>query len=415
MAEKKIASTLLETKYFGLVIGLLVFLLLFALSRGTVLISNIEQKLLDMNFRLKNTVTRTQVQQGVSVVQSNPRISPDILIVGIDDKSLSRFGRWPFPRYRHAALVDAFSRIKSQSERERALFIDVFFIEPYETPEDDALLLSSIKASGRVFLETVLTPEENPPGTDEEFFGREDILDQRIGTVTNIKGDWLQVNPFFGVQSPLKPYARATYGYGHANFLAEADKVYRKQPLVARLTELEKEIPLDQLTASEPVDRAHFEHLAWIDKNNAMHEVPYPLTTAVLEDLKRQMAKSAPLQVEEASDNSPGKSYFVVRKYRDTLLPSITLTLALEYMHKKLSDVEVVLGQYIRIPSPEKYNVDNQQWEPYTLAVTPPTYDKDGNVAKPGTFRKVPEVRIPIDHHRIPPHQFHGRAVQRKS
>ena len=76
MAEKKAASKLLETKYFGLVIGLLVFLLLFALSSGTVLISNIEQKMLDLNFRLKNTITRTRVQEGVSVVQANPRISP---------------------------------------------------------------------------------------------------------------------------------------------------------------------------------------------------------------------------------------------------------------------------------------------------------------------------------------------------
>ena len=88
MAEKKAASKILETRYFGLVIGLLVFLLLFALSAGTVLVRSIEQKMLDLNFRLKNTISSTRVQEGVSVVQANPRISPDILIVGIDDKAL---------------------------------------------------------------------------------------------------------------------------------------------------------------------------------------------------------------------------------------------------------------------------------------------------------------------------------------
>jgi adenylate cyclase len=390
VAEKKIASTLLETKYFGLVIGLLVFLLLFALSHLP-LIPNVEQKLLDDNFRLKYTFSSTRLQQGVSVVQSNPRISPDILIVGIDDKSLSRFGKWPFPRYRHADLVNAFARIKNQSERERALFIDVFFIEPSEAPEDDALLLSSIRASGKVFLETVLTGEENNPDSVDEFFGRQDILDQRIGTVGNVKGDWLQVNQFFGVQAPLKPYARATYGYGHANFVPEEDRVYRKQPLIARLSQLEGTIPLDQLTVNEPVDRAHFEHFAWTDKNNAIHEIPYPLTADRLEDLKRQMAKSAP-----PVEGGDAKS-FAVGKYRDLLLPSITLSLALEYMHKKLSDIEVVLGQYIRIPAPEKFNVDTQAWEPYTLLVTPPTYDKDGSVRKPAVYRNVSELRIPID------------------
>ena len=70
--------------------------------------------------------------------------------MGIDDKALDRFGRWPFPRYRHADLINAFSRIKNQGERERALFIDVFFSEPSEVPEDDALLVSSIKSNARV-------------------------------------------------------------------------------------------------------------------------------------------------------------------------------------------------------------------------------------------------------------------------
>ena len=353
--------------------------------------------MLDLNFRLKNSVTRTRVQEGVSVLQANPRISPDILIVGIDDKALARFGRWPFPRYRHADLADSFARIRNQAERERALFIDVFFIEPSATPEDDALLVSSIKNNGRVFLETVLTEEENPPGTDEEFFGRQEILDSRIGTLTNVQGDWLQVSPFLGLQSPLKPYSRATYGFGHANFLPDADQVYRRQPLVARLLRLQKEIPLDQLTVDEPLDRAGFEHLAWIDKNNVTHDIAYPLTAAVLKDLKSQMEKLAPLKVEEATDTAPAKSYFVVRKYRDTFLPSITLALALEYMHKKMSDAEIVLGRYIRIPSPEKYNVDTQRWEPYTLTVTPPEYDQDGNITKQGKYRKVPEVLIPID------------------
>ena len=163
MADKKAASKFLETKYFGLVIGLLVFLLMFALSSGTVLVKSVEQKLLDLNFRFKNTVSSTRPQEGVQVTQANPRISPDILIVGIDDKALDKFGRWPFPRYRHADLINAFSRIKNQGERERALFIDVFFSEPSEVPEDDALLVSSIRNSNRVFLETVLLPGQNAP------------------------------------------------------------------------------------------------------------------------------------------------------------------------------------------------------------------------------------------------------------
>ena len=398
MAEKKTASKFLETRYFGLVIGLVVFLLLYAVGSGTVLVKGIEQKLLDVNFRFKNSVSATRVQEGVNVIQADPRISPDILIVGIDDRALDKFGRWPFPRYRHADLINAFARIKNQGERERALFIDVFFSEPSEVPEDDALLVSSIRNNGRVFLETVLSPGENAPQTVDEFFAREDVLSTSKGTITNIQGDLSKVSPFYGLEAPpLKPYAAAAYRYGHANFLGDGDQIYRRQPLVAKLSQLIKEIPLDELTPSEPLDTAKFEHLSWIDKNSQVHEVPAPLTPAVISDLKRQMAASAPLKVVEATDTDPQKAFYVVRKYRDVFVPSITLSLALEYMHKNLSDIKVVLGQYILIPGPEKFNVDTQQWEKYTIPVTLPQQDKDGKVVKPGTFRTLSEVRIPID------------------
>jgi adenylate cyclase len=398
MAIKKGTSKLFETRYFGLIIGVLVFLLLLLLSTGTVIVKSLEQKMLDLNFRWKNSISSTRVQEGVSVVQGNPRISPDIVIVGIDDKALDRFGRWPFPRYRHADMINAFSRIKNQAERESSLFIDVFFAEPSEKPEDDALLVSSIKANQRVFLETVLLTGENAPQTEEEYYARQDILYARMGTITNITGDWLKVNTFYGLEAPpLKPYGNATYRYGHANFLDDGDQIYRRQPLVAKLSQLVKEIPLDELTPAEPIDRKGFEHLSWVDKSNVMHDVPYPLTERVIAELKGAMAASAPLKVIEATETEPAKSYHVVRKYRDTFMPSITLSLALEYMHKTMADVEVVLGRHIRIPSPQKLNAETREWEPYSVPVTLAEVDADGNVTKPGTFRAVPEVLIPID------------------
>ncbi|RKX86412.1 MAG: hypothetical protein DRP57_01620, partial [Spirochaetes bacterium] len=78
-------------------IGLVIFFIIAALMYGTVIISNLELKVLDLNFRLKNRITESRIQEGVTLEKRNPNISPDILIVGIDDKSLSKFGRWPFP------------------------------------------------------------------------------------------------------------------------------------------------------------------------------------------------------------------------------------------------------------------------------------------------------------------------------
>jgi adenylate cyclase len=397
MAAKRFWKRFLETRYFGLVIGLLVFVLLMVLSLKTVIVGNIEQKVLDFNFRLKNTFSRNWIQEGVSLTQRNPKISPDILIVGIDDKSLDRFGKWPFPRYRFSDLIDSFSHIKNQNERERNIFVDVFFNELDKAAEDDARLVESIRWSGRVFLETVLQEDENVTEKDEEF-SREEILSTRLGTIENIVGDWTKVETYKGVLAPLKPYARAAYGYGQPNFRADPDQVYRRDDLIVKLARLEKEIPLDSLTVDEPLDRKGFERLAWIDKQNVTHNVPYPLTPAVLADLKRQMEKSAPQKAQDTNnDNNPDSYYYVVRKYRDVFIPAMPLSLAVDYFHKKFSDIEVVLGKHIRIPSPEQFNIDTQAWEPYKQVITPPQYDQDGNQVAAGTYRPVPEIRIPIN------------------
>ncbi len=398
MAKKKFWARFLETKYFGLVIGLAVFGLLCYLSYGTVIVQGIEQKVLDFNFRFKNTITARLVQQGVSSTEQNPRISPDIRIIAIDDKSLNRFGKWPFPRYRHADLIDSFSRIKDQDERERSLFLDIFFIEPDKEAENDARLVAAIKNSGRVFLETVMEVEENTPGTEEEYFARQEILEQRFGTLTNIKGDWTKVTNFSGVLSPLKPYARAAYGYGNPSFVSDSDQVYRKQPLIGKLARLLKEIPLGELTVDEPIDRAAFERLAWLDKDSIMHDVKYPLTSEVIAELVREMEKNAPPLAEDTDgDNTPDKFTYVVRKYVDSFIPAIPLALALDYFNKKMSDVEVVLGEYIRIPSPQQLNPETREWEPYKRMTVAPQYDAEGVVVKEGRYDEIPEILIPID------------------
>jgi len=396
VASSKRGRKIFETKYFGLIIGLIIFLVMFLLNHYTVLFSNLELKVLDYNFRLKNMVRESRVQEGVTLERKNPNVSDDIIIVGIDDRTLSKYGRWPFPRYMEANLVNAFSRIRNQNNRERALLLDIFFIEPERQAENDALLVESIKHNKRVFLETVLTYAHN---YDKEFLKRQEILFKNCGEITNVKGDWTKIDTFNGTLPPLQPYARVTYGYGHANFIEDSDTVYRRVPLITKLAVLEKEIPLDKLTVNEPVDRSKFERLAWIDKNNIVHNIPYPLTKEVLANLKIQMEKYAPLKAEDTNnDRQPDKYYYVIRKYRDYFIPAITLSLALDYFNKKLSDVEVVVGKYVKIENPEHYNVKKGKWEPYYVTVRKPVIDrKTGKVIKEGVYKRVNEIKIPIN------------------
>jgi adenylate cyclase len=398
MAEKNRFKKYLETKYFGIVLGVLVFLLLFALSFGTIVVPSLELKVLDLDFRMKNVVTANRAQQGVAVVQQSGKVSPDILIVGIDDKSIARLGKWPFPRHLYADLLNTFSRIKNQNERERAVFLDVFFADPDKTAVEDTQFLEGIKFSGRVFLETVLNDESNPSSVDEDYRARQDLLFSQFGAVQNITGDWTKIAAFKGNTPPLKPYGRAAHQYGHANFLSDDDQVFRQLPLVGKVQQLIKEIPLEELTVDEPVARANLERLAWVDKNNIGHDVAYPLTRGAIDALKKQMQKSAPLKAEDTTGDGKNMKYFyVVNKYRDQLIPSMDLTLALEYFNKKLSDIKIVLGDSILIPSPQMFNMDTQQWEPYKVIVKPGVMDADGNVVKEATYKPVPEIRIPIN------------------
>lgn len=397
MAKK--SSGFFETKYFGLLIGLLVFVVLLIISSQTILISNLELNVLDFNFRLKNFTQRTRVQEGVTLEERNPKISPDILIIGIDDRSLDTFGRWPFPRYTEANLISTFSRIRNQNERERALFLDIFFIEP-SVPEHDVLMVQSIAENQRVFLESVLSRIPNPPGTEQEYFARQEILYERFGKITNIRGDWTKVETLYGIYPPLKPYARAAHGYGHPNFVEDNDQVYRKQPMLVKSAVLLEEIDLDRLSPADLTEREreNFIRLAWMDKDEIFHDVPHPLTEQVIENLRRNMEKRAPQRAEDTNnDNEPDRYYYVVRKYRDSFLPAITLSLALEYFNKDLSDIEIVLGKHVRIPSPQQFDTETQSWEPYQLPVRPAVVDEEGAVVRPAVSRQLDEILIPIN------------------
>ncbi|MDR3201511.1 MAG: adenylate/guanylate cyclase domain-containing protein [Spirochaetales bacterium] len=383
MAAKKRRSRLFETRYFGFVIAAGIICVLLLCGRLTRIPDWLEMKVLDMHFGLKDSTDMRQIREGVTRKDQNPDISPDITILGIDFNSLNAFGRWPFPRYRHANLLDALSHIQNQDDRENAVFIDIFFVEP-DTREalNDALLSESIRNNGRVFLETVLDLFPPPAGAEDELFGRQETLYQTLGSL-RVKGDWEKMRPFYGVQPPLVPYGKAGRGYGHANYLEDYDKIYRRQPLVARSSRLIETLKLDELTSGYTLDRENYEWLCWTDRRGIDHVVEYPVSEKVLSNLRTRMGKyAAPREEDTNQDGTPDVSYYSVRKYRDHFTPAITLSLALNYFGKTLNDAEVVLGSHIRIPAPQYFDTKTQEWIPYRV---------------PGGEADLQEISIPIN------------------
>ena len=392
---------ILETKYFGFLIGLFLFGFILLLNENTSIFSNIEEQMLDVHFGFKTVTGRESIQEGVLQEEFDPKISDDILIVAIDFNSLSQFGKWPFPRYREADLLNSFSRIQNQDERERSVFLDIFFIEPDEKGYDDVLLLEAIDDNERVFLETVL--DEFPPSSREydEFFSRQDVLIERWGKITNIQGDWHEIPAFYGLQPPLIPFAEKSRGYGHANFNTDSDKVYRRQQLVAKSSRLVESFRLDDLIAMSsalPVDSSRFERLEWVDKRERPHTIPPGTTPEDFAQIVEEIKENAPLRtVDTDNDGTIDESYHVIRKYQDIFVPAITLSLALDYFNKSCDDLEVVLGEYIRIPEPMKFDVENSTWLPYEITVRDAVYNADGVLEKPAETRILEEIKIPID------------------
>lgn len=79
-------------------------------------------------------------------------VPQDIVIVAVDENSLSKLGRWPWSRRLHATLID---RLKADGARVIAL--DIVFAEPDASDQPaDALLAESIARAGNVVLPVLL-------------------------------------------------------------------------------------------------------------------------------------------------------------------------------------------------------------------------------------------------------------------
>ncbi len=398
--KKRKKSKLLETRYFGFIIATFIILLFLALSEFTAIIDNLEVKILDVHFRYKDIMQSEEIQEGVQVVRQNPHISSDILIVGIDFRTLSRVGRWPFPRYTHANLLNTFTRIQDQSQRERAVLLDIFFNEPSDKAVDDGILVDSIEQNERVFLEPLLDEVPPPPEKEEVFIEQMKILIDNFGEAKEIKGPWKEMITFHGIQPPLKPYAEAAKGYGHPNYFKDVDEIFRRQPMIAKYSEPLAEFPFRELTPATEVDEENFERLAWRDRDGKEHNIETPISESQIDTLLNTLEAQAPVrEVDTNRDGEIDDSFYVIYKYKDHFIPSITLSLALEYFNVDIRDVEIKIGEHIRIPEPQYFNTREGEWEPYELIVKAPKLNDDGEVVEEAKTRVMEEITIPIDNH----------------
>jgi len=144
-------------------------------------------------------------------------LEPRIVIVDIDDASLARIGRWPWPRERLAALADElFVR-----QRAAVVGFDMVFAEP---ERGDSALAAALAGRPAV-LGFILTE-----GAGAQRAG---VLPAPVFDATALGGRRIAFTQWSGYAANQAPLAAAAAAAGFFNALPDADGLVRSLPLIA--------------------------------------------------------------------------------------------------------------------------------------------------------------------------------------
>ncbi|MDD5085124.1 MAG: SpoIIE family protein phosphatase, partial [Candidatus Omnitrophica bacterium] len=151
-----------------------------------------------------------------------------------DDLSLQAFGRWPWPRANHAALLDILNKEESKP---KVIFFDIIFPEnDIEHPGDDAMLAEKMKESGNVIVPVFFfdfPKKMAPPDEKMESPGFKTIFDkaQCITPIPRPLPPFLIVDE---LEHTILPILENTKSVGSVNVPPDEDGRTRHIPLFFR-------------------------------------------------------------------------------------------------------------------------------------------------------------------------------------
>ncbi len=214
-----------EKKHFiYLLIGLTISILVLFLNNYTILFVNFELISLDKMFYMRNN---KPIKVG-GVIQKNPRLNENIIIVGIDEDAIRKFGRYPWRRSVYAKLLRRLAQAKPC-----AIFFDIFFTE-YSDKENDTQLISALKfyssKNNNVFFDFPF--EKKSEAIDNALIkDRLSLLDKFSYPIT-FKTKYLTKYNYVAI--PIPEILKNAKGIGHAVIEEDSDSKYRKIPLFVK-------------------------------------------------------------------------------------------------------------------------------------------------------------------------------------
>ncbi|MGL1893524.1 MAG: adenylate/guanylate cyclase domain-containing protein [Spirochaetaceae bacterium] len=314
-----------RTKLYSVLISFIVLIFVIIFDNYSTIPEILDLKIMDLNKTLNMTSQKLHISDKTTLEKSNPLISEDIWIIGIDTNSLDKLGKWPFDRSIHGDFLNNISSIKDQENRESIVFIDIFFNENDKDQVSDKALEDGIQNNGKVFLETLLEVFPLNSKLSEDMYARYLSLSKNSGEIININGNWDKLPRYYDQNPPISRFAQNAKGYGHATLEADIDGTYRRQYLVTRVLKFVENISYEQYINKDYSPLTDFEHLEWLDNSGDKH------------------------QINNGTKNIPNGA--TISRYKNIFMPSITLALAAEYLETPLNKLIIYPGSHIEIPN----------------------------------------------------------------
>jgi adenylate cyclase len=158
---------------------------------------------------------------------------PEVVIVAIDERSLDRLGRWPWPRTRIAALVDALKRYQA-----KVIAFDIVFSES-DRGSNDVELASALRRNSSVILGYFfLTSRDEMKYVQEAPKPAASALSGSDGAYIVRRLDGGRSEPILltavGVKENIPILTQAAHGSGYFNIVPDPDGTIRWAPLAIR-------------------------------------------------------------------------------------------------------------------------------------------------------------------------------------
>jgi adenylate cyclase len=195
--------------------GLAAVFLLLAVAQGTGIQDGLNRRLTDVHAGWR--------------ARAQPVPFPDeIVVVAIDDRSISRLGRVRYwSRQQYAELLDRLGAAK-------AVGFDILFAEADRDPAGDAALGAAMARHGRVVVPYYQWKETRPLSTEAQ---REtEALLARLPTAARAAPYGMPVPPST-LEPPIRPLLESAAGLGYADVNADPDGVYRAPALLKATTD----------------------------------------------------------------------------------------------------------------------------------------------------------------------------------